>query len=210
MQVRSTIIQPVSVDVVNNLSWFCPSDFAVFPLSAAAFASVPQTKVSCLLPNTVPVALFYRGVGGNSYWNVGYGTDHPVSTALMLPAWKPVLFALVAVKRIAVLVPHLIMSPAHLSGDDRALAMSAGAPDDLPSPTVVGRAVPLHPLIVHQAKAVGRVFPVASGNVASLHACNDNASHSACRNKAIGNSVMAFIGRRIQQVENLISAQEAA
>lgn len=210
MKVLSLIVHRIAVNMVDDLSPRGARNLAVFPLAPVALAAITKPKVALLLIGSMPMALLNGRVRRDGGGRFRDRADHSVTAAVMLPVGQATNLPLVGMKGVAVAVPHLVMPPAHLARDRRPFAVRAGATDHLPAPSVFRRSVPLHSLVVHEAEAVRCVLSIAAVDCADFHAGNDNTSQPFCRGKSAGNTVMRWIGERIQQVEALPQMAVAA
>ena len=214
MKISRRIIQRVAINMMDNLPALCAGYLSVLPVSAIALGSVPQSEIALLLSRTMPVSSLRRCVGRDSGRDFTRRPDHFVAAPVVFARGQAAHLGFIRIERVAVVPPHLVMPPAHFAGDCRSLAIRTGSANDLAAPSVVGRSMLLLPLIVHQAKTVGGVFPFTSGDVALSHAANDNSFLIVCIDKALGNSMavpcMAWIGDRIAAVEALAQQAEAA
>lgn len=204
MQVRSLIVQPVAVNVVDDLAAFGSSNLTVFPLPTPDGA---RALSLCAKRRAVGAIRFFN------FWGCCRRREfhHPAVLHGDIPAPKlaagrhrPFLF-IVSVQRIAVVAAHLVVAHAKLLCGYRPIAMKAPTPNDLSSPSVLGGAVFTNPLVMHEAVAVRGMFSTATTNRARFHG-----GYPSTLYKALGNSmavpVMAWIGRQIDRAIKFVEA----
>lgn len=167
MKVALGIVQPITVNVVDDLTGLGSRDLTMLPLSAASPASIAQLQIALLLLNAMPVRSFNAGICGDRRWYFSCRSDHLVASSVMLARREAINLLLICEKSITMPTPHLVVAPAHLSGDHRPLTILTGATDNFSSPAIIWRTVLLHALVVHQTIAVSGVFSAASINAAN-------------------------------------------
>lgn len=185
MQVLNRVVRRVAVDMVNDLALLGASNAAMLPFAPPAVT--PQSLPLEMLCG-VAVGLFDSGVSRNRQPGLAGLSDHPVTPAHVKAVRQAIDLGLISEQRVAVLAIHLVVTPAHFFGDDRALAMLAGAADNLPAPAVIWGAMLFEALVVHQTKTVGGVFAVAAVYLTGSHTTENITCPLFCKHKALGNS----------------------
>ena len=211
MKVLPRIVEPIAVDVMHNLARLGPRDLAMLPLTAGAARTVPQPKVSLLLPLSVTIRFLNRGIGGDSGRDVGDRADHAIAAPVVLSTRQPAHLLLVGIERIAMLAIHLVVPPAHLLRHRWPLAELARSPDDLPAPAIIWRPMLLLTLVVHQAKAVSGVLSLAALNAARsvlLRRCHVEAIPHALAPNKLGGNFINWIGERIEAIRAATGGHE--
>lgn len=199
MKVAQVIVEPVAIDVVDNLARLRTSNFPMLPLTPASLAAVAKAVGCRLQPLGEPVRLLNTwprrlclSIGGDR-------RDHLIASPAVRPIVSAISLLLVGIKRIAVLPVHLVVPETHLLGYRRAVAITARPANLSTAPFVIRRSVPLHSLVVHKAKSVCRVFPTAAVDLACFHI-----PRLIFSGKPV--NVMDYLGQRIAQVEALEAA----
>lgn len=169
MQILAHVVEPIAINMMDDLTRRRARNFAVLPSFAVSprgtRAGAQPLRVKCL--PIWAVRSFRGGVCRHGICN--RSGDDLVSTPHVLARRQSCNFPRIGVQRIAVPVPHLVVTHAHLAGDDGPPAVCALPPNHLPAPAVIRRAMPLDALVVHQAEAVRRMFSAAAINVAETH-----------------------------------------
>jgi hypothetical protein len=166
MQVFPLVINLIPINVVDDLTGFRARNLPVLPLPTGALRPVAQPKVSRGLLHTMTLAALHRCARSYGNWNLCDRGNHAVSSSHVLAIGKAINFLLVCKQWIAVVSPHLVVTPAHFPCDSGPFAVRAGSANHFPSPSVVRGAMLLHSLVVHQAKAIGSVLSLAAINAA--------------------------------------------
>lgn len=166
MQVLYRVVGWVAVDVVDDVSAFSPRNLSMLPFAPGALRSISKSARDVSF-GMVSIMLRYGCVGWCRSRCVCYWTDHDVASMPKVRAvFHAAFFLLVGVCWITVTVPHLVVPPAHFTGNGLALAVSARPPDCPPSPLVIWGSMLLHSLVVHEAKSIRGMFAAASFNAA--------------------------------------------
>lgn len=208
MQVLQLIIQRVSINVMDDLARLRSGHFAVlpvFPVSRLnAWSAKPLRVKGATMRLVRPL-----GHGGCRYGHnkVNNRTGDFVAAPHVLASRQAFHFFCVRIQRVAVPVPHLVMPHAHIASSNGPVAMQALATNIFSAPLVFGSPMLLNPLVVHEAKAVCRMFPAAVFDRAKNH----KRFPVVCTNyncyKALGNSwaapCISWIGRRIDEAHNI-------
>lgn len=167
MQVFWRVIQPVAINVVDDLTRFRVGDLSVFPLlSVVPFCpgGSDALRFSCLLMR--PICLFRRFIAWFGGRQKGCIANNFVSATHVFARRQAADLFLVGVERVTVELPHLVVPHAHFAGSDRSIAVGALPPNNFPAPFVFGCAVLLGAPVVHQAKVMCRMFSSAAINTA--------------------------------------------
>ncbi len=213
MQVLQLIIQRVPINVVDDLTRFGVRNLAMLPLPAASLGAVAQS-----LGNKVrrvgSVGFLCDGqLPANSLKGRGCGRYHLVSAAHVFARRKRFNLLGIGVQGVAVSVPHLVMPNAKFPGGDGPIAVQTCAANFLAAPLVFGRPMLFDSLVVHQTKAMGRMFSTAIFDSAKWHYLFPIGCTDFTTSKFLGNvnSVpnVRWIGQRIDAVALVNTAQPA-
>lgn len=217
MQVVGQVVCPVSINMVDYLSALGTSYFSMFPFASASIAAVPQSQ-SAVLRCRRTIRLGCRRLRCNRHQAISGRRDHPVSAPSVLPWGKSLNLLGVGIQRVAVFAGHEVVTVAKVFGEHWSVAKGAGSANHFAAPSIVRRPVPLHSLVVHEAKVAGSVLPPASLYRAfSVFArCRHRQSFPFPKTlysyKALGNSMavncMKWIGERIAMVEAALPISE--
>lgn len=162
--------------IFENISGFIPVNMVNYLTSGSIrhmamdehSARTPEASALRCLADSQAVGsmtFFHRGTPGFSgvlCCQLGGDADIPLSDS---HTWRKVLdFALVHIKRIAMLPVHLVVTPAHFKSNNRPITIYTLSTDNLTSPSVFGRSVLFRALVMHQAVSVSSMLSVASFN----------------------------------------------
>jgi hypothetical protein len=206
MEVSGVVVEPVAIDVVNDFAAFRPGDTAVLPFTATR--PIPALPLRCSHRSMVcaRASCDRRGCCRRRRREVGAWDNRDVPALEAGADRHPAEFLLVSEQGVSVAVPHLVVPEAKVPGGHRASAVTTCSAHDLASPSVLGRAMLLDSLVVHQAPAVRRVSPPAPIDRTELHSV-----YSTALDKALGNSmavpVVRWIGKRIALVDAVMDSE---
>ena len=203
MKIFSSVIQPVSINVMDDFSRLRSSNLAMLPLLTVVpfFPRLPSSlSIKCL---TVSAVCFFGACASRFGWSQFRIRGDFVTSPHVLPWRKTVNFLRVGVERITMSMPHLVVPHTHITSGNWSFAVEALTANNLAAPCVINRAVFFHALVVHQAKTVGGMFAATSLNAAKIHSKTPEVrlSRISSRYKALGNSwavpCARWIGERI-------------
>lgn len=171
MQILRNIIQFITVNVVNNFSWFSSRYFPVFPLFPIFFiftySLLPQAlRFKCLMMRAI--CFFSACVCRFSSSNFQTCCDF-IPSPHVFSRRQATNFFYVGVKCVPVSMPHLIVPHTHVSSSNRPLAIATRAPNYLPSPCVVNCSVFFQSFVMHQTQSKGSVFSSTFFNSTQFH-----------------------------------------
>ena len=213
MQVLQLIVQRVAVNMVHDLPRLGIRNLAMFPFSATSLGAVTQSlggKVS-----RVGFVGFFSGSQLSAHGSKGFGCwrDHFVSAAHVLARRKRLNLLGIGIQGVAVSVPHLVMPNAKLPGGDGPITVQTCAANFLAAPLVFRSPMLFYSLVVHQAKAMSRMFSTAIFDSAKWHSLFPIDCTHLTGFKFLGNSwavpCARWIGERIEAVERIRIAQAA-
>ena len=162
MQVLQLIIQRVPINVMDDLARLRSGHLAMLPVFPVSLLNAWSAK-SLRVKGAAMQLVRFLGHGGCRYGlnKTNNRTGDFVAAPHVLASRQAFHFFRVCIQRVAVPVPHLVMPHAQIASSNGSVAMQALAANIFSAPLVFGSPMLLNPLVVHEAKAVRRVFPAA-------------------------------------------------
>lgn len=211
MKIFSSVIQPVSINVMDDFSRLRSSNLAMLPLLTVVPFCAGRPNSLSVKRLTVSAVCFFGACSSRLGWSQFRIRGDFVTSPHVLSWRKTVNFFRVGVERITMSVPHLVVPHTHITSSNWSFAVKALTANNLAAPCVINRAVFFHALVVHQAKTMSGMFAAASFNAAKLHLKPPEIRLSTIltRYKALGNSwavnCARWIGERIEAVETIVA-----
>ena len=203
VKVAARVIALVSVYVMYYLTISGIGDDSMFKYPASAITASPL-GIECYSMRLVR----FRCGRGSSDLRVDKMTTYrfgDIPTTQLCSGFHAANLTLIGIECVAVFPPHQVVTHTHFTGGNRTLTVLAIPSNLLSAPAIIGRAVSLYALVVHEAKPMCGVLARAAIYGACIHAYN--VGNSTPRYKALGNSwavpVARWVGERIQAVENV-------
>lgn len=154
MKIFSSVIQPVSINVMDDFSRLRSSNLAMLPLlTVVPFCAGCPNSLS-VKRLTVSAVCFFGACSSRLGWSQFRIRGDFVTSPHVLSWRKTVNFFRVGVERITMSVPHLVVPHTHITSSNWSFAVKALTANNLAAPRVINRAVFFHALVVHQAKTM--------------------------------------------------------
>lgn len=214
MQVTQLIIQRISVDVVDDLSGLCASHLAMLPLLSISRLDACGANALGIKGATMQLVRFFgHGRCRLRRHKVNNRAGDFVAASHVFAGREAFHLFRIRVQGVSMPVPHLVMPHAQITGCNGPIAMQAFAANFLPAPLVFGRPMLFDSLVVHQTKAMGRMFSTAIFDSAKWHSLFPIGCTNFTTSKFLGNTYsvpnVRWIGERIDAVESIRIAQAA-
>lgn len=214
MQILQLIIQRVSVDVVDDLPGLCASHLAMLPLLSVPRLNASGANALGIKGTTMQlVRSFGHGRCRLRRHKVNNRAGDFVAASHVFAGRQAFHLFRIRVQGISVPVPHLVMPHAQITGCNGPIAMQAFTTNFLAAPLVFGRPMLLNSLVVHQTKAMGRMFSTAIFDSAKWHCLFPIGCTDCTTSKCLGNNYsvpnVRWIGERIDAVALINKAQAA-
>lgn len=208
MQIFTRVIQRVTVNVVDDFTRLRASDSAVLPMLSVRRLGAWRPQALCIKRLSVRAVSSLCARRGSRCFAHSHRRHQLIAASQMLSGREAAHLLLVCIQWIAVAMPHLVVTHAHFTGGDGAVAVEAMPPDLFSSPAVLSGTMLFHSLVVHQTEAVGSMFSVASINSTCAHVNSKVGLPAFYLYKALGNSwainCARWVGERIDAVDRIV------